>query len=90
MSIKKIFYFAIFLIFYQTNVLSIEADVFVQSTESLRRQRWCLTRHPHDDTVCRLYRDHVRQFEPICVCSNHDLSEVQPNDRSQSHWHDGG
>ena len=32
MSIKKIFYFAIFLIFYQTNVLSIEADVFVQST----------------------------------------------------------
>ena len=32
MSIKKIFYFAIFLIFYQTNVFSIEADVFVQST----------------------------------------------------------
>jgi phospholipid transport system substrate-binding protein len=32
MSIKKIFYFAIFLIFYQTNVLSIEPDVFVQST----------------------------------------------------------
>ena len=32
MSIKKIFYFAIFLIFHQTNVFSIEADVFVQST----------------------------------------------------------
>ena len=32
MSIKKIFYFAIFLIFYQTNALSIEPDVFVQST----------------------------------------------------------
>jgi len=32
MSIKKIFIFAIFLIFYQTNVISIEPDVFVQST----------------------------------------------------------
>ena len=32
MSIKKIFYLAIFLIFYQTNVYSIEPDVFVQST----------------------------------------------------------
>ena len=32
MSIKKIFYFAIFLIFYQTNVYTIEPDVFVQST----------------------------------------------------------
>ncbi len=32
MRIKKIFYLAIFIIFYQTNVLSIEPDVFVQST----------------------------------------------------------
>ena len=32
MKIKKIFYFAIFLIFYQTSSFSIEPDVFVQST----------------------------------------------------------
>ena len=32
MKIKKILYFAIFLIFYQTSSFSIEPDVFVQST----------------------------------------------------------
>ena len=32
MKIKKILYFAIFLIFYQTSIFSIEPDVFVQST----------------------------------------------------------